>query len=114
MNKMNLIDAAQGAIGERINHELQKVMENIADINTKAGVKRKIIVTLELLPDENRQHIVMQTTVKSTLQPTHPINSSFYLTNEGLVEMTAQTPGQLSLDDEVTEYPKLVPLKKAK
>lgn len=114
MKEINIIDAAQGAISERINHELQKVVANINDLNTKAGAKRKITVTLELLPDENRQHIVMQTVIKSSLQPTHPINSSFCLTEKGLIEMTAQTPGQFSLDGDMEDRPKLIPIKVAK
>jgi len=113
MKEINIIDAAQGAISERIGYELRKVVENINDVNTKASAKRKITVTLELLPDEERQHIVMQTVVKSSLQPTHPINSSLYLTDKGLIEMTAHTPGQFSLDGEFEEHPNLIPIKKA-
>ena len=113
MNEINIIEAASGAIRERIDYELQKVIENINDVNTKAGAKRKITVTLELLPDEERQHIVMQTVVKSSLQPTHPIKSSLYLTDKGLVEMTAHTPGQYSLDGEIEDKPNIIPIRKA-
>lgn len=113
MKEISIIDSAQGAITERINYELQKVVENINDVNTKAGAKRKITVTLELLPDESRQHIVIQTVVKSSLQPTFPINSSLFLSDSGLIEMTAQTQGQYSLEGEMEERPNIIPIKKA-
>ena len=111
MKEINIIDVAQGEITNQISYELQQVIENIKNTATKACAKRKIVVTLELVPDENREYIVMQTVVKSALQPTQPINSIFCLTDEGLIEATAQAPGQFSFDGDEEGQAKLIQLK---
>ena len=54
MGNANLLEVARGAIGERLDYELSKVVDNIADLNTKADAVRKIILTLSLKPDSER------------------------------------------------------------
>lgn len=80
MGNANLLEVARGAIGERLDYELSKVVDNIADLNTKADAVRKITLTLSLKPDSERQNIKMSTQVKSTLTPTNNIESALYLT----------------------------------
>jgi hypothetical protein len=113
----NLLEVARGAIGERLDYELSKVVDNIADLNTKADAVRKITLTLSLKPDSERQNIKMSTQVKSTLTPTNNIESALYLTesDEGkaLVEMLPQVPGQMALDGSEQDEPKVIPIKKA-
>ena len=117
MGNANLLEVARGAIGERLDYELSKVVDNIADLNTKADAVRKIILTLSLKPDSERQNIKMSTQVKSTLTPTNNIESALYLTesDEGkaLVEMLPQVPGQMALDGSEQDEPKVIPIKKA-
>lgn len=48
MGNANLLEVARGAIGERLDYELSKVVDNIADLNTKADAVRKITLTLSL------------------------------------------------------------------
>lgn len=48
---------AMGAIEERVDYEMDRVIANIIDQNTKATGKRKVTITLELMPDEYRQVI---------------------------------------------------------
>ena len=113
----NLLEVARGAIGERLDYELSKVVDNIADLNTKADAVRKITLTLSLKPDSERQNIKMSTQVKSTLTPTNNIESALYLTesDEGkaLVEMLPQVPGQMAMDGSEQDEPKVIPIKKA-
>ena len=113
----NLLEVARGAIGERLDYELSKVVDNIADLNTKADAVRKITLTLSLKPDSERQNIKMSTQVKSTLVPTNNIESALYLTesDEGkaLVEMLPQVPGQMALDGSEQDEPKIIAIKKA-
>ena len=110
MGNANLLEVARGAIGERLDYELSKVVDNIADLNTKADAVRKITLTLSLKPDSERQNIKMSTQVKSTLTPTNNIESALYLTesDEGkaLVEMLPQVPGQMALDGSEQDEPK--------
>lgn len=56
MNEQNQRDSimsmARGAFEERVDYEMDKVIQNILDPNTKATAKRKITLTIELTPDE--------------------------------------------------------------
>ena len=52
MNEQNQRDSimsmARGAFEERVDYEMDKVIQNILDPNTKATAKRKITLTIEL------------------------------------------------------------------
>lgn len=106
LDKKSILEMSMGAILERVDYEMGKVMDNILDPNTKATAKRKISVTLELIPSADRRTITVQSTAKCTLTPTDPVTTSLYITNapstgELLVaEMVPQVPGQLALDGE--------------
>jgi hypothetical protein len=67
----NLLEVARGAIGERLDYELGKVVENISDLNTKADAVRKITLTLSLKPDSERQNIKMSTQVNIDTNEQH-------------------------------------------
>ena len=58
MNEQNQRDSimsmARGAFEERVDYEMDKVIQNILDPNTKATAKRKITLTIELTPDDER------------------------------------------------------------
>jgi hypothetical protein len=53
--KTSLMEMAQGAFKERVDYELHRVVENILDENTAAVAKRKIQLTVTLVPDKQRQ-----------------------------------------------------------
>ncbi len=76
MNEQNQRDSimsmARGAFEERVDYEMDKVIQNILDPNTKATAKRKITLTIELTPDDERRTIGVQVTAKSTRQPRTP------------------------------------------
>lgn len=52
-NATSLLDMANGAIKERIDYEMGRVMQNISDPNTKASAKREI--TLKNHPGPGRR-----------------------------------------------------------
>ncbi len=62
MNEQNQRDSimsmARGAFEERVDYEMDKVIQNILDPNTKATAKRKITLTIELgaRPNEHGRH----------------------------------------------------------
>ena len=101
-NMSSLIDMANGAIKERLDYEMGRVIQNIGDPNTKAAAKRTITVKITLEPDEERQHIEVSATASSTLAPMHPVKTALAVGNEGgqvvAVELTPQIPGQLGAD----------------
>lgn len=89
LDKKSILEMSMGAILERVDYEMGKVMDNILDPNTKATAKRKI-----------------------------PVTTSLYITNapstgELLVaEMVPQVPGQLALDGEEQDHPKILKFKR--
>lgn len=80
LDKKSILEMSMGAILERVDYEMGKVMDNILDPNTKATAKRKISVTLELIPSADRRTITVQSTAKCSLTPTDPVTTSLYIT----------------------------------
>ncbi|ABO49719.1 conserved hypothetical protein [Desulforamulus reducens MI-1] len=73
--KINVLELAHGAIAEQISNELGKVLENLMDPNTDVKTKRKLVVTLEFKPDENRDVVDCTAQAKATLAPVKPITT---------------------------------------
>ena len=114
-NTDSILQMARGAFVERVDYEMNKVIDNILDPNTKATAKRKITLTIELAPDDERQTIGVSVTAKSTLAPTNPVATSLYVTNDSngelvVAEMVPQVPGQTAMDGTEQEAPKLLKL----
>lgn len=55
LDKKSILEMSMGAILERVDYEMGKVLDNILDPNTKATGKRKITVGLELVPSADRR-----------------------------------------------------------
>jgi len=114
--RKSILEMGSGAILERVDYEMEKVLDNILDPNTKPTGKRKITVTLELVPSADRKTITVQTTAKCVLCPTEPVTTSLYVsstigTGELMVaELTPQVPGQYSLDGTIQDSPKVLRL----
>ena len=53
-NEVRLEAICEGAVPELFDQELQKVLRNIADVNTEATKARRITLTVILVPDEDR------------------------------------------------------------
>ena len=66
-DKITLSNMLYGALEEKFQHELKKVIANIADINTSHKDKRKINISIELKPDEMRQDLKIAVNVTSKL-----------------------------------------------
>ncbi len=114
MNEQNQRDSimsmARGAFEERVDYEMDKVIQNILDPNTKATAKRKITLTIELTPDDERRTIGVSVTAKSTLAATNPVATALYVTSDGngelvVAEMVPQVPGQMNMDGTQQEAP---------
>lgn len=107
----SILEMARGGFLERVDYEMSKILANIMDANTKATGKRKLTITMELIPDDDRTTISVGFTAKSTLVPTNPVGTSLYITgNEATgevcaVEMVPQIPGQFGLDGAEQECP---------
>lgn len=60
-NRDSIMRMARGAFEERVDYEMDKVIQNILDPNTKATAKRKITLTIELTPDDELRAMLRQT-----------------------------------------------------
>lgn len=119
LDRKSILESSRGAILERVDYEMGKVIDNIMDPNTKATGKRKITVTLELIPGSDRRTITLNTTAKSTLIPTDPVTTSLYITNQPgtgemvVAEMVPQIPGQMNMDGSEQKQPNIIKFKQA-
>ena len=59
LDKKSILEMSMGAILERVDYEMGKVIDNILDPNTKSTGKRKITVSLELIPSADRKTITV-------------------------------------------------------
>lgn len=103
--KMNLDTLQGGAARERFDIELQKVLKNIADPNTRAEAKRSLTMTITLEPSERREHLEISVEVSSKLAKMRPTKSMAMLEEDGeggfiAMEMIkGQMAGQVAIED---------------
>jgi len=102
MEAKSVLEMARGAIMERADYEMVKIMDNIVDANTAPNKKRVLTLTLEITPDVERKNLSMKCIAKSKLEPTNPVSTALYLSTDeqgelSVVELTPHAPGQLDL-----------------
>ena len=104
----SILEMARGAIIERADYEMGRIMQNILDPNTKPTEKRKLTLVIEFAPDDDRAMIGVSVTAKSSLAATTAIKTAIYASTGAFgefnaVEMTPQIPGQTSFFGEEQE-----------
>lgn len=114
-NEKSILDMAMGGIKERADYEMKKIIENIADVNTNPTKKRTLTLTVEFTPDSDRAGIRTSIVAKSKLEPTNPISTSLYITEDengerAVLEMVPQVPGQASFNGTEQEEPAILRL----
>jgi hypothetical protein len=99
----SILEMARGAFLERVDYEMERVIDNILDPNTNATAKRKVSALLTFTPDAGRKNITIDFCVKPALVPTNTIRTTLYVAGESsdgaprVVEMVPQIPGQLDM-----------------
>lgn len=111
--RSSLLQMAKGAIQERVDYEVTRVVDNLLDMNTEAKAKRKVVLTITMATDDDRRVVKVEASAKSTLAPVTPIGTSLVITADGngemmLAEIIPQVPGQISLTGEEQEAPKIL------
>lgn len=109
-NKKSILEMAMGSIAEVVDREVDRVICNVMDANTKATAKRKIVLTLTFEPDETRGRLDLDVQAKSTLAPIVPIKTALCITKGRngellMAEMMPQVPGQIDMDGEEAPEP---------
>ncbi|GAA0057894.1 hypothetical protein GE023_005210 [Streptococcus canis] len=102
---LDLSHIAEGGLQEKLDNELEKVFDNILDLNTEAKAKRKI--TIELIMSSNEERTVVDTTmtVKSKLVPQNGVATTILVGRDydtGQVhanELKSTVPGQMYFDE---------------
>lgn len=96
---------ADGAVAERLNHEISRVLENIADPNTDPKKARKVQVNITLKADDKRDLANVSITAKTTIAPAREIETKIILDrdNTGKItgaELKSGIKGQTYIDNE--------------
>lgn len=99
---------ADGAVSERFNLELQKVLENFADMNTDPTAKRQINLVVTLQGDEARDVILANVQAKTKLAPAKKLEAKIIMDYDesGMVtgsELKSGIKGQTFIDVETGE-----------
>lgn len=110
-NRKSIVEMAMGAIQERADYEMSKIIDNIIDVNTNPTKKRQLILTITFEPDGERKVIKVSAQSKSKLEPTSPVVTALYIGADAdgevsAVEMAPQIPGQQNLFGGEQEEPK--------
>lgn len=76
---LNLLNIGNGSALEIFDHNLQKVIENIADVNTDPEATRTITLKITLKPFPDRSGATAKVDARSTLAPVKAVESSIFL-----------------------------------
>lgn len=106
--KVTIGTLAGGAVQERFEIELQKVLQNIMDPNTDWKKKRTITLSVTFDPTEERSFSTINCAVKSTLAPQKLVSSGLFIGKDGkgralAAEVVKQTPGQIFIEPNTGE-----------
>lgn len=107
LQEVSLETLGGGAAIERFNYELEKVLENIGDPNTKADAMREVTLKIRIKPNEDRSFCVVEIQVNGKLASIKPEHSSFHLTKRGnRMVATEYNPRQESFEFKKVEVVK--------
>ena len=100
---LSIANLARGAVLEQFEIEVQHVLNNISDPNYPAGKKRKITITLEIVPNEDRDRANITCKSKAVLAEPKPIETRIALEERNGIthakEYVSDIPGQIELED---------------
>ena len=109
--KKSILEMGHGLILELADHEMKKILSNIADPNTDPKKMRKLTIELKMVPNEDRSQIVVTSSAKTNLAPNKPQSVTLFnqayvdpVTKETKVrlqEVMAVAPGQLNLGGKI-------------
>lgn len=105
MSKVNLETFAGGALQEKFDDAMEKVLVNMTDPNTPWKNKRKIVVEVSFEQNEDRDDSSVNVSVVPKLAPVKPVSTRMAIGKDletGQVfaeEYGNQCRGQMTLDD---------------
>lgn len=102
----NLDELIDGALTERFNHEMNRVLANVFDPNTNPKAKRQIQIIIDITPNDRRDAAELKIDVKSKTAPPVAITQTVFIQMDDdgkmtATEMTNQVPGQINMEGEI-------------
>lgn len=79
---VTLENLSSGAVLERFEQELDKVLVNILDPNTKATAVRSVTLTIKIKPSDNRDVGSTEIVTTSKLAPAKPVTTILFIGRE--------------------------------
>lgn len=105
LKKLTLDNIAGGALPELFQRELERVLDNIDDVNCDPEKARTITITLTFLSNDQRSAAAVGAVCRASLVPVRKTASVVHLGRAGgLLQAFAADPNQMNLDlgDKVT------------
>lgn len=104
-NIINLTEFADGAFAEKVNIEILKVLENLADPNTDPKKARTVTVKITMKGDGNRDLANVSVSATSKLAPAKEIETKIILDRDAKgkvtgAELKSGVKGQTYIDNE--------------
>ena len=114
-----LDELMDGALTERFNREMDRVLENVFDPNTDQKAKRQIQIVIEIAPNETRDAARFKVDVKTKIAPPVAISQICFLYqddkgNVTAAEVTREVPGQIDMSGNEQPLPRVVEFGKEK
>lgn len=105
--EINIESLKNGAVAERFNDAIARIIENVMDKNTDYKVNRKVVISLSMKPNEDRDLISTTIDVKTTLAPPKVLQTMIAIGRNGetvgATEVGQQLVGQRKIDVETGE-----------
>jgi hypothetical protein len=106
---VSLENLGSGAATELFNLELQRVLENISDENTKPTAMREVTLKVKIKPGEDRDYGDVEISCAAKLAPVRPFPTNIFIGRHlGKTVATEHNPKQARLfekPDNVTVMP---------
>ena len=108
-----LDELMDGALTERFNREMDRVLQNVFDPNTDPKAKRQIQIIVEIKPNEARDRAEFKVDLKTKIAPPVPmVQMCFLYQNDAgdvtAAEITREIPGQMDMDGGEQPLPRVV------
>ena len=114
VKKLGILGIQNGQIIVNADYELEKIMNNINDINTD-DKPRELTIKIKIIPINEKRQVRVESTTTSKLRPLTKVESTLFNIKETdketgvimnkLQEITDFAPGQLNSDGEIQEAP---------
>ncbi len=95
---VNIGNICGGAVPERFEAEIAKLMANISDLNTDPEAKRSLVLEFEFKPSPDRKAAVVRFKCKTKLAGMSGVNGSVFMsTAHGTIKAFTEDPRQTKL-----------------